>query len=109
MRQKHESLRITKDRDFPGGPGFKTLPSRAVGVSLIPGQEVKIPHASRSKIQNMKQKQYCNKFNRDFLKNSPHQKKSCKKKITKDKFKRQKQTKTQKRKKSRKHTHTKVK
>ena len=26
-----------------------------------------------SKRQNIKQKQYCNKFNKDFIKNGPHQ------------------------------------
>ena len=61
--------------DFPGGPVIKTLPSNAGGVGSIPGGGAKIPHASRSKNQNIKQKQYCNKFNKDF-KNGPHQKKS---------------------------------
>ena len=37
-----------------------------------------MPHASWPKKQNIKQKQYCNKFSKDF-KNGPHQKK---KKIT---------------------------
>ena len=46
---------------------------------MIPGQGAKIPHASRPKNQNIKkQKQYCNKFNKDF-KNGPHQKKNLKK------------------------------
>ena len=49
-------------------------PSNAGGAALIPGQGAKIPHASRPKNQNIKQKQYCNKFNKDF-KNGPHQKK----------------------------------
>ena len=52
----------------------KTLPSNAEGVGLIPGQGAKIPHASQPKNQNIKQKQYCNNFNKDF-KNGPHQKK----------------------------------
>ena len=43
-----------------------------------PGWERKIPGALGPKNQNMKQKQYCNKFNKDF-KNSPHQRKSLKK------------------------------
>ena len=48
---------------------FKTLPSNAGGAGLIPGQGAKIPHALWPKIQNTeKQKQYCNKFNKDFLK-----------------------------------------
>ena len=43
----------------------------AEGMASIPGQGVKIPHASRPKNQNIKQKQYCNRFNKDF-KNGPH-------------------------------------
>ena len=52
----------------------KTSPSNAGGTGLIPGQGAKIPHASQPKNRNTKQKQYCNKFNKDF-KNGPHQKK----------------------------------
>ena len=52
-------------RDFPGGPVVKTSPSNAEAVDLIPGWGSKIPHASRPKNQSMKQKQYCNKFNKD--------------------------------------------
>ena len=52
----------------------KTSPSNAGGAGLIPGWGAKIPHASWPKNQNIKQKQYCNKFNKD-LKNGPHQKK----------------------------------
>ena len=64
-----------KCRDFPGGPVVKTLPSNARGVGLILCQGAKIPHASQPKNQNIKQKQYCNKFNEDF-KNGPHPKKN---------------------------------
>ena len=53
-------------RDFPGGSVVKTSPSNAVGVGSIPGQVAKIPHASCPKNPNIKQKQYCNKFNKDF-------------------------------------------
>ena len=60
-------------RDYPGGPVVKTSPSKAEGEGSIPGGVAKIPHASRPKKQNIKQKQYCNKFNKDFL-NGPHQK-----------------------------------
>ena len=56
------------NRDFPGGPVVKTSPSNAGGAGLIPGQEAKIPHASEPKNQKIKQKQYCNKFNKDFFK-----------------------------------------
>ena len=60
-------------RDFPGGPVVKTLPSNAGGVDSIPGWGADIPHTSGPKKQNIKQKQYCNKFNKDF----PHQKKKA--------------------------------
>ena len=60
-------------RDFPGGPVVKTSPSNAGGAGSIPGWGAKIPHALRPKKQNTKQKQYCNKVNKDF-KYSPHQK-----------------------------------
>ena len=49
----------------------KLLPTHAEGVGLNPGPEDKIPHTLRPKTQNIKQKQYCNKFNEDF-KNGPH-------------------------------------
>ena len=55
-------------RDFPGSPVVKTSPSNAGGVGSIPGRGAKIPHASWPKTQNLKQKQYCNKFNKDFKK-----------------------------------------
>ena len=47
-----------------------TSPSKAKGS--IPDHRAKIPHASQRKYQNMKQKQYVNKFNED-LKNGPYQ------------------------------------
>ena len=59
--------------NLPGGPAVKTSPSNVVGVGSIPGQGAEIPHASRPKNQSIKQKQYCNKSNKDF-KNGPHQK-----------------------------------
>ena len=52
---------------------LKTSLSIAGGAGLISGRGAKIPHASWPKNQNIKQKQYCNKFNKDF-KNGPHQK-----------------------------------
>ena len=61
-------------RDFPGGPVVKTSPSNAGGVGSNPGQGAEIPHASQTKKTKTNQKQYCNKFNKDF-KNGPHQKK----------------------------------
>ena len=53
--------------------------SNAGGAGSIPGWGAKIPHALCSKHQNIKQKQYCNKFNKDF-KNGPL-KKNLKKKM----------------------------
>ena len=55
------------NEDFPGSPVVKTLPSNARGTSLIPGQEAKILHVLRPKgKKKVKQKQYCNKLNKDF-------------------------------------------
>ena len=65
--------------DFPGSPVVKTMPSNAGGAGSIPGWGAKIPHALQPKKQNIKQKQDCNKFNKDFI-HGPHQKKSFKKK-----------------------------
>ena len=45
----------------------KTSPSNAGGADSIPGRGAKIPHASRPKNQNVKQKQYYNKFNKEFI------------------------------------------
>ena len=44
----------------------KTSPSNAEGVGSIPGRGARTPHALEPKNQNIKQKQYCNKFNKDF-------------------------------------------
>ena len=67
-------------RDFPGGLVFRILPSSAGGAGSISGRGARTPHASQPENQNIKQKKYCNKFNKDF-KNGPHQK-SLKKKKT---------------------------
>ena len=61
----------------------KASSSNAGGMGLIPGGGAKIPHALGPKNQNMKQKQYCNKVNKDF-KNGPHQKKKSLKKNVKE-------------------------
>ena len=52
--------------DLPGGLVVQTLPSNAEGMGLIPGQGAKILHALQPKKQNIKQKQCCTKFNKDF-------------------------------------------
>ena len=63
---------------FFGIPMVKTSPSNAGHLGSITGLGARIPHASWPKNQNIKQKQYCNKFNKDF-KISPHQKTKLKK------------------------------
>ena len=60
-------------RDFPGSPVVKTSPSNAGGAGSIPGRGAEIPHASCPKNQNIKWKQYCSKFSKNF-KDDPHQK-----------------------------------
>ena len=62
----------------------KTLIFHAGSRGSMPAPGAKMPHDSWPRSQNIKQKQYCNKFNKDF-KNGPHQKK---KKIFKIKIKR---------------------
>ena len=55
--------------DFPGGPVVGTSPSNTRDVGSIPGRGTNIPHASQphSKTKrNIKQKQYCDKLNKDF-------------------------------------------
>ena len=54
--------------DFPGSPGINTSPSNAGSAGSIPGGGTKIPYAARPKSQNIKQKQYCNQFNKDLKK-----------------------------------------
>ena len=56
---------------LPCGPVVKTLPSNAGDAGLIPGWGAEMPHASQPKNQNIKQKHFCNKVNKD-LKNGPH-------------------------------------
>ena len=51
--------------NFPGSPVVKTLPSNAGGAGSILGRGAKIPHSYWPKNQNIKQKQYCNKFSKD--------------------------------------------
>ena len=55
--------------DFFGGPVVKIVSSNAGDADSIPSQGTKIhrEHASWPKHQNIKQKQYCNKFNTDFI------------------------------------------
>ena len=61
-------LKRPSSGDFPGHPIVKTSPSNAGGADLIPGWGTMILKASQPSI---KQKQYCNKVNKDF-ENDPH-------------------------------------
>ena len=54
--------------DLPGGTVIRTSSSNAQDVGLIPVWEARNSHASQPKKQNIKQKQNCNKFNKDFTK-----------------------------------------
>ena len=53
-------------RDIPG-----TSPSNAGRARSVSGWGARIPRASQPKKQNIKQKQYCNRFSKDFQ-NGPH-------------------------------------
>ena len=55
-----------KTRGVSGGPVVKTSPANTGVAGLIPGQGTIVPHASGPKAPNIRQKQYCNKFNKDF-------------------------------------------
>ena len=44
-------------------------------MASVPGQGTEIPRAAGPKSQNIKQKQYCNKFNKDFKTLKSHLKK----------------------------------
>ena len=50
------------------GQWVKTMPSNAGRSDSIPSWGSKIPYASWPKNQNIKQKQYCNKFKKDLKK-----------------------------------------
>ena len=52
----------------------KTLPSNAWRAGSNPARGAKTPHALWPKNQNVKRKQCCKKFNKDFV-SGPHQKK----------------------------------
>ena len=53
----------------------KTLPSNAGGAGSILGQGARTPHLTSPKNHNIKQKQYCIKFKKDFKNKSTTKKK----------------------------------
>ena len=55
-------FKIHSSKDFPGGPVVETPPFSSGYMVSVPDQGAKIPHAWRPKNQNIKQKQYYNKF-----------------------------------------------
>ena len=65
---------------FLGVQWLKLHLPNAGGAGSIPDQGVMITHVSGPKNQNIKQKQYCNKFNKDFKNYSCQKKKSLKNK-----------------------------
>ena len=52
--------------NFPGSPVVKTLHFQCRQYDSVPAWGSKILHATWPKNQNIKQKQYCDKFNKDF-------------------------------------------
>ena len=60
-KKKERKKEILLAKDFLGGLVVKTSPSNAVNGGSITGQELRSPQT-----QNITQKQYCNKFNKDF-------------------------------------------
>ena len=71
--------------DFPGDPVVKTSPSNSGDVGSVSAWGAKIPHALCSKNQNIKQKQYCTRFN-EYFKNGPYPKKMTSRWIWSTKF-----------------------
>ena len=51
---------------LPGSPVFKSSPSNAGDVGSIPSEELRSCMFLQPKTQNIQQKQYPNKFNKDF-------------------------------------------
>ena len=60
------SMKEYEYRGFPEVPVVKTLSSDGRGTGLISGWGAKISCILRPKNKNIKQEQYCNKFNKDF-------------------------------------------
>ena len=63
-----ELFTLKKNWDFPSGPVVKTLPSNAVGRGSNSGPGTMFPPVFWPENQNIKQKQYYNKFDKDFIK-----------------------------------------
>ena len=66
MRQEAMSGLQKGGEGRPWQSSVKTLPSHAGRAGSAPGWGAKIPHTLRPKTQDIKQKQWCKKFNKVF-------------------------------------------
>ena len=67
IKRKKERKKHRLWGDFPGAPAVETyLAFHCWHVGSIPGRGAKMPRTWQPNTQNMKQKQYCNKFTKDF-------------------------------------------
>ena len=62
------------------------MPSKAEGVGLIPGYGARTPRASQPRKQNIKQKQFCSQFHKDFKNGLRKKKKSLKKNMCENNY-----------------------
>ena len=69
MKKNHSST-IKKKRKLGTSLAVQWLRLRpaAQGAGSFPGPGAMVPYASWPKKQNLKQKRYCNKFNKDYIK-----------------------------------------
>ena len=72
-------LKMAEAGGFPRGSVVRTSPSSAGGAGSIPSQGANIPHASLwpKKPKHTQQKQYDNKFNKDYLKKKKEEENDC--------------------------------
>ena len=56
LKNPSDTVKSYEDRDFPGGPVVKNLPSNAGNVDLIPGQGSKIPTCPGASVEPTHQK-----------------------------------------------------
>ena len=84
FQKNKQTIKKQAERDFPGSPVVKTSLSNAGGWvrSLVGKLRSHKPRGQKN--QGTKQKQYCNKFNKDFKNGSHQKKKNLKKKQAED-------------------------
>ena len=78
MKKNHSSTTEKKKRKLGTSLEVQCLRLRpqAQGAGSFPCPRAMAPHASWPKKQNLKQKRYCNKFNKDYIKTVHIKKKS---------------------------------